>query len=104
MTNTSLAESLAAKTRSNLVSVDGDLTATVMSVLQGIRATRSDGLCYDLHSNLTDAGFTSVEMVRVMLGIEAAFDIMIPQDLITPENFTSAATIASMVATLVTLN
>ncbi len=47
-----------------------------MTVLRGIRALRSDGAVYDEHSNLTDAGFTSVEMVKVMLGVETAFDLM----------------------------
>ena len=72
----------------------------VMKVLRGIRTLQSDGLPYDKDSNLTDAGFTSVEMVKVMLGVEAAFDVMIPQEMITPENFTSGATISKMVETL----
>jgi acyl carrier protein len=76
------------------------VAASVMSVLNGIRALQANGLPYDLDTNLTDAGFTSVEMVKVMLGIEAAFDIMIPQDMITPENFTSAQTIIAMVSGL----
>lgn len=73
---------------------------SVMKVLRDIRATQSDGLPYNKDSNLSDAGFTSVEMVKVMLGIEAAFDIMIPQDMITPENFTSGASISRMIETL----
>lgn len=72
----------------------------VMKVLHDIRTLQSDGRPYDKDSNLTDAGFTSVEMVKVMLGIEAAFDVMIPQEMITPENFTSGATISKMVETL----
>ena len=61
-----------------LTGPDGDLLARVLSVLQGIRPRQSNGLAYQATSNLTDAGFTSVEMVKVMLGIEAAFDVMIP--------------------------
>ena len=77
---------------------------TVMSVLREIRAVQSNGLFYDETTNLADAGFTSVEMVKVMLGVEAAFDLMIPQEMITPENFTSAATITEMVKALVHRN
>lgn len=78
----------------------GDLLERVMAVLQGIRPRQSNGLAYEETSNLTDTGFTSVEMVKVMLGIEAAFDVMIPQDEITPENFASAASISNMMARL----
>jgi acyl carrier protein len=73
----------------------------VMRVLLGIRPRQSNGQAYHETSNLTDAGFTSVEMVRVMLGVEAAFDIMIPQDMITPENFANAMAISVMIARLV---
>lgn len=73
---------------------------TVLKVLRDIRPLQSSGIPYDEHSNLTDAGFTSVEMVKVMLGVEAAFDLMIPQEMITPENFTSATTIARLIGSL----
>ncbi len=65
----------------------------VMGVLRGIRARRADGGEYDEFSGLTDAGFTSLEMVKVMLGVEAQFDIMIPAQDITPANFATAAAI-----------
>ena len=72
----------------------------VLKVLREIRPLQSSGVPYDRDTNLTDAGFTSVEMVRVMLGVEAAFDLMIPQEMITPENFTSATTIAALIERL----
>jgi acyl carrier protein len=72
----------------------------VMSVLREIRPLQSNGLAYDENTNLTDAGFTSVEMVKVMLSVEAAFDLMIPQYLITPEHFTNASAIGAMIDTL----
>ncbi len=74
--------------------------ARVMEVLQGIRSLQSNGLPYDETVNLTDAGFTSVEMVKVMLGVEAAFDLMIPQDQISPENFATPLAIAAMIGRL----
>lgn len=78
----------------------GGTGATVMAVLREIRPLQSNGTPYGGSTNLTDAGFTSVEMVKAMLGVEAAFDLMIPQHLITPENFTTPSTIAAMIATL----
>ena len=80
-----------------LLSGQGAIAETVMAVLRDIRAQQSNGEPYDMDTGLSDAGFTSVEMVKVMLGIEAAFDFMIPQDMITPENFRVAHAIAAMV-------
>jgi acyl carrier protein len=77
-----------------------DIGATVMTVLRGIRPSRSDGQPYHEENGLTDAGFSSLDMVKVMLGVEAAFDLMIPQDLITPENFRSGGAIAAMIRRL----
>lgn len=73
------------------------VTLQVMNVLRGIRVRRADGGDYDEYSGLTDAGFTSLEMVKVMLGVEAQFDIMIPAQDITPANFATAAAIAGLV-------
>ena len=46
---------------------------------------------------LVDVGLTSVDMVNLMLGVEAEFDFTIPQDEITPENFQSVETPQRMV-------
>jgi hypothetical protein len=81
----------------NQAQAGGGTAATVMSVLRGIRPFGAGGQLYDFDTGLSDAGFTSVEMVQVMLGIEAAFDVMIPQELITPENFRDANAIVSLV-------
>ncbi len=39
-----------------------------------------------------------MDMVSLMLGVEAEFDFTIPQDEITPENFQSVETLERMVA------
>ena len=41
--------------------------------------------------NLRDAGLTSLDMVNLMLAIEAEFDIEIPQSAMTPDNFDTVA-------------
>src|ERR1700680_151088 len=49
-------------------------------------------------SRLVDVGLTSMDMVNLMLGVEAEFDFTIPQAEITPENFQSIKTLERMVA------
>jgi acyl carrier protein len=38
-------------------------------------------------ASLADIGLTSMDMVSLVLGVEAEFDFTIPQSEITPENF-----------------
>jgi acyl carrier protein len=46
---------------------------------------------------LTAAGLSSVDMVQLMLAVEADFDITIPAAEITPEHFRSIATIEGLI-------
>ena len=48
--------------------------------------------------NLRDAGLTSLDMVNLMLAIEAEFDIEIPQSAMTPDNFDTIAAMDSLVS------
>jgi acyl carrier protein len=48
-------------------------------------------------ASLVDIGLTSMDMVSLMLGVEAEFDFTIPQSEITPENFQSIATLERMI-------
>jgi acyl carrier protein len=48
-------------------------------------------------TRLVDAGLTSMDMVNLMLGVEAEFDFTIPQSEITPENFQSIKTLELMI-------
>ncbi len=48
--------------------------------------------------NLREAGLTSLDMVNLMLAIEAEFDIEIPQSAMTPDNFDTVAAIDSLVS------
>jgi acyl carrier protein len=52
-------------------------------------------------SRLVDVGLTSMDMVSLMLGVEAEFDLTIPQDQITPENFQSIETLERLIASQV---
>ena len=48
--------------------------------------------------NLRDAGLTSLDMVNLMLAIEAEFDIEIPQSAMTPDNFDTVAAIDALIS------
>lgn len=48
-------------------------------------------------TRLVDIGLTSMDMVSLMLAVEAEFDFTIPQSEITPENFQSVASLERMI-------
>lgn len=48
-------------------------------------------------SRLVDVGLTSMDMVNLMLAVEAEFDLTIPQSEITPENFQSIKALELMI-------
>ena len=49
---------------------------------------------------LSELGLSSLKMVSLMLSVEAEFDLNIPQNEITPENFRSINSIHALVARL----
>ena len=74
--------------------VEGRLLALVKSIL------KQNAIAADLEpaTLLVDVGLTSMDMVNLMLAVEAEFDFTIPQGDITPENFQSVATLERLVA------
>ena len=48
--------------------------------------------------NLREGGLTSLDMVNIMLAVEAEFDIEIPQSAMTPDNFDTIAAMVSLVS------
>lgn len=52
----------------------------------------------ELNDDLREAGLTSLDMVNLMLAIEAEFDIEIPQSAMTPENFDTVLAIDRLVS------
>lgn len=73
--------------------VQGRLLALVKSIL------KQNAIAADLEpaTLLVDVGLTSMDMVNLMLAVEAEFDFTIPQPDITPENFQSVATLERLV-------
>jgi acyl carrier protein len=50
-----------------------------------------------IDDQLTEAGLSSIDMVDLMLAIEAEFDVMVPASDITPANFRSVSSIEALI-------
>ncbi len=50
-----------------------------------------------IDDQLSEAGLTSLDMVSLMIAVEAEFDILIPASDITPANFRSISTIEALI-------
>ena len=72
----------------------------IADVVRAMLAKRSIQTPAAPTQNLRDAGLTSLDMVNLMLAIEAEFDIEIPQAGMTPENFRSIESIETLVSGL----
>jgi acyl carrier protein len=73
--------------------VQSRLLALVKSILE------ENAIAADLKpaTLLVDVGLTSMDMVNLMLAVEAEFDFTIPQSEITPENFQSVEMLTRLV-------
>lgn len=79
-------------------SVDADIRSRIVVLVKSILEQNSIAVEVTADAHLVDIGLTSMDMVNLMLGVEAEFDFMIPQDQITPENFQSVETLERLVA------
>jgi acyl carrier protein len=52
------------------------------------------------NDDLREAGLTSLDMVELVLSVEAEFDVRIPETAITPANFRSIAAIDALITSL----
>ena len=69
----------------------------VLSVVRSV--LKQNSIIADVHpeSRLVDMGLDSMDMVALMLKVEAEFDLTLPQPEITPENFQSVKTLELMI-------
>jgi acyl carrier protein len=51
--------------------------------------------------SLRDAGLNSLDLVNLMMAVEDAFDLILPESRMTPADFYSIATIDALVASLI---
>jgi acyl carrier protein len=77
---------------------DADIRSRIVDLVTSILAQNSITAEVTADAHLVDVGLTSMDMVNLMLSVEAEFDFTIPQDKITPENFQSVATLERLVA------
>jgi acyl carrier protein len=77
--------------------VDVDVQGRILALVETILKQNSIAVQVDPESRLVDVGLTSMDMVNLMLGVEAEFDFTIPQPEITPENFQSVRTLERMI-------
>jgi acyl carrier protein len=69
------------------------LVAQILGRPDGADAVPAEG-------SLSEMGMSSIKMVNLMLAVEGEFDLTIPQQDITPENFRSIASIETLLARL----
>jgi acyl carrier protein len=75
-------------------------TARIKAIAAKMLAKRGRAIEPAPQQNLRDAGLTSLDMVNLMLAIEAEFDVEIPQSAMTPENFDTIAAIDALLAVM----
>jgi acyl carrier protein len=77
---------------------DANVRDRILALVKTILEQNSIVVELQPDSRLVDVGLTSMDMVNLMLGVEAEFDLTIPQAEITPENFQSVDALQSMIA------
>ena len=80
-------------------SFNPDVRNRITKLVKGILEQNALAADVTPQAKLVDVGLTSMDMVNLMLGVEAEFDFTIPQSEITPENFQSVETLERMVMT-----
>jgi len=78
-------------------SFEADISDRIVTLVRDILAQNSISADVAADAKLVDIGLTSMDMVNLMLAVEAEFDFTIPQEMITPENFQSVVTLERLV-------
>jgi acyl carrier protein len=73
-------------------------TARITSIAVKMLAKRGSKTDPAPEQNLREAGLTSLDMVNLMLALEAEFEVEFPQSAMTPENFDTIAAIDALLA------
>jgi acyl carrier protein len=69
----------------------------LLALVEQILAIKPADRRVSVNDPLTAVGLSSVDMVNLMLAVEAEFDVTIPAADITPQNFRSIATIEALI-------
>jgi acyl carrier protein len=79
------------------LSANADVESRLLALVKSILDQNAIAAELKPATLLVDVGLTSMDMVNLMLGVEAEFDFTIPQSDITPENFQSVETLKALV-------
>jgi acyl carrier protein len=77
-----------------------DPAGRVAALVRGFLAKRSIDRSVGRDEDLSASGLSSLDMVNLMLAVEAEFDLKIPDRKMTPSNFRSIACITELVQDL----
>jgi acyl carrier protein len=72
----------------------------IMALVRAILAKRSIARAIGRDDELSACGISSLDMVNLMLAVEAEFDLKIPDRDMTPANFRTVARIETLIAKL----
>src|ERR1700679_2078516 len=77
--------------------INASVQDRVLSLVRSV--IEQNAITADVHpeSRLVDIGLCSMDMVTLMLKVEAEFDLTLPRPEITPENFQSVKTLGLMI-------
>jgi acyl carrier protein len=92
-----MARSTRVKWNPEMQAFNADVQSRVLALVKAILEQNAISSDVVPESRLVDAGLTSMDMVNLMLSVEAEFDFTIPQAEITPENFQSVRTLERMI-------
>ncbi len=79
-----------------------ELRARLLALIGQI-LDKSDGQSLPADARLSELGMSSIKMVNLMLAVEGEFDLSIPQQDITPDNFRSVTSIETLLERLLAL-
>jgi len=74
--------------------------ARIFGIVTRMLSSRASTARPQADQPLYDVGLSSLDMVNLMLAVEAEFDVEIPQEHMAPENFRSVAAIDRLITTL----
>lgn len=77
-----------------------EMTDRVAEIVRQALPGEASRAALALGADLFEAGLTSMAMVKLMLAVEVAFDIAIPDADLNPDNFRSIAAIEALVVRL----
>jgi acyl carrier protein len=77
-----------------------DPATRIVEIVHRLLKERAIERTFTVDDNLRDVGLTSLDLTNLVLSVEGELAVRIPDNAITPTNFTCVAAIAGLVAKL----